>query len=74
MTVNHSCLLHCAKKHLPAGLLEVGCVGVTIQSQLGVGGVSPRKVRGKVPHSTINGLPAKEVGSYHKALWGSVSW
>lgn len=62
------------RKLLPTGLLEVGCVGVTIQSQFGVGRVSPREVRGEVPHSAINGLPAKEVGSYRKALRGPAWW
>lgn len=47
---------------------------MTIQSQLGVGSVSPREVRGEVPHSTIDGLPAKEVGRYHDALRGSAWW
>lgn len=60
--------------HVPAGLLEVGRVGVTIQSQLGVGSVSPREVGGKVPHPTVNGLPAKEAGGYHKVLRGSGWW
>lgn len=55
------------QQHVPAGLLEIGRVGVPIQSQLGVGSVSPGEVGGEVPHSAINGLPAREVGSYQSA-------
>lgn len=77
ITVNHSCLL-CRvsvnqQQHIPTGLLEVGCVSVPIQSQFCVGSVAPGEIRGEVPHSAIDGLPAKEVGSYHtRVLQGSV--
>lgn len=60
------------QQHVPAGLLEIGCVGVPIQSQLGVGSVSPGEVGGEVPHSAVNGLPAREVGSYQSAAGISV--
>lgn len=76
ITVNHSCLLYWVsvnqQQHIPAGLLEVGCVSVPIQSQFCVGSVTPGEIRGEVPHSAIDGLPAKEVDSYHWVLQGSV--
>lgn len=65
-TVTPLCVIPCYKitttssdlfLYLPAGLLEIWCICVTVQCQFCVSCISSRKIRCEIPHPSVHGFP-----------------